>query len=118
MSGDANDLVAAREPGDRGRRRHRAALARIPGLHPAPAGEVLMTANGWLQILVFSVVILAVTKPVGIYVLRVYDGTMRWLSPVERVIYRWSGIDPEDDQHWTRYAAALLLFSAVSMLVT
>ena len=77
-----------------------------------------MTANGWLQILVFSVVILAVTKPVGIYVLRVYDGTMRWLSPVERVIYRWSGIDPEDDQHWTRYAAALLLFSAVSMLVT
>ncbi len=77
-----------------------------------------MTTNGWLQILVFAAVILAVTKPIGLYILRVYDGSFRWLAPVERVIYRACGIDPEDDQHWTRYAAALLLFSAISMLVT
>lgn len=77
-----------------------------------------MTANGWLQILVFALVILTVTKPIGLYMVRVYDGSLRWLAPVERVIYRLCGVDPEDDQHWTRYAAGLLLFSAASMLVT
>jgi K+-transporting ATPase ATPase A chain len=77
-----------------------------------------VTANGWLQILVFAVAVLAITKPAGLYILRVYDGSMRWLAPVERAIYRLSGIDPDEDQHWTRYAAGLLLFSAVSMLIT
>ena len=77
-----------------------------------------MTANGWLQILFFAAAILVVTKPVGVYILRVYDGSFRWLAPVERVVYRLGGVDPADDQHWTRYAAGLLLFSAVSMLVT
>ena len=77
-----------------------------------------MTANGWLQILLFSSVILLVTKPMGVYIARVYDGSMRWLAPLERAIYRVCGVDPEEDQHWTRYAAALLLFSAVAMLVT
>src|SRR5512142_3108794 len=77
-----------------------------------------MTANGWLQILFFSLMVLAITKPMGVYILRVYDGSLRWLAPIERVIYRLCGVDPEEDQHWTRYAAGLLLFSAVSMLVT
>ena len=77
-----------------------------------------MTLNGWLQILVFSAVVLLVTKPVGLYILRVFDGSMRWLGPLERTIYRVAGIDPREDQHWTRYAAGLLIFSAVSMLVT
>jgi K+-transporting ATPase ATPase A chain len=77
-----------------------------------------MTANGWLQILLFGAIILAVTKPLGIYLVRVYDGSLRFLAPVERVIYRACGVDPEEDQHWTRYAAGVLLFSAVSMLVT
>jgi len=77
-----------------------------------------MTANGWFQIIFFSAVLLLVTKPVGSYVARVYDGSMRWLAPLERIIYRLCGIDPEEDQHWTRYAAAVLLFSAVSMLAT
>jgi K+-transporting ATPase ATPase A chain len=77
-----------------------------------------MTWNGWLQILVFSGLVLAVTKPVGLYLVRVYDGSLRWLAPVERAIYRLAGVDPDEDQHWTRYAAALLVFSAVSMLVT
>lgn len=77
-----------------------------------------MTANGWLQIGFYCAVLLLVTRPMGIYVQRVYEGRMRGLAPVERAIYRVAGIDPGDDQHWTRYAAALLLFSAVSMLVT
>ncbi len=77
-----------------------------------------MTANGWLQILFYSVLLLALTKPLGAYMVRVYDGSLRWLAPVERTIYRVCGIDPEEDQHWTRYAGGLLLFSLVSMLVT
>jgi K+-transporting ATPase ATPase A chain len=77
-----------------------------------------MTANGWLQILFYSVLLLALTKPLGVYMVRVYDGSMTWLAPVERAIYRVSGIDPAEDQHWTRYAGGLLLFSVVSMLVT
>ena len=77
-----------------------------------------MTVNGWLQILAYSALLLAVTVPLGAYMVRVYDGRMRWLAPVETAIYRVCGIDPAEDQHWTRYAGGLLLFSAVSMLVT
>jgi len=77
-----------------------------------------MTVNGWAQILLYSVVVLAITKPVGLYLVKVYDGSFRWLAPVERVIYRVIGVDPEEDQHWTHYAASVLIFSAVTMLVT
>jgi K+-transporting ATPase ATPase A chain len=77
-----------------------------------------MTANGWLQIAFYSVVLLLVTKPVGLYILKVYDGSMTWLRPVERLLYRLAGVDPEEDQHWTRYAASMLIFSAASMLLT
>ena len=77
-----------------------------------------MTVNGWLQILLYCVCVLLVAKPLGIYLVKVYDGTFRWLRPVERFIYRLCGVNPDDDQHWTRYAGAMLLFSAVSMLLT
>ena len=77
-----------------------------------------MTANGWLQIALYSVVLLALTKPMGVYMVKVYDGSMGWLRPVERFLYRAGGIDPEEDQHWTKYAAAMLIFSAASMLLT
>jgi potassium-transporting ATPase potassium-binding subunit len=77
-----------------------------------------VSLNGWFQILVYAGLLLAVTVPLGAYMVRVYDGRMHWLAPVERVIYGVCGIDPEADQHWTRYAGGLLLFSAVSMLVT
>ena len=77
-----------------------------------------MTASGWLQIGVYSLALLALTKPLGIYVLKVYDGSFTWLRPVERVLYRLAGVDPTEDQHWTRYAASMLLFSGISMLFT
>ena len=77
-----------------------------------------MTTNGWLQIAFFSACVMLVAKPLGIYLVRVYDGSLRWLAPVERAIYRIAGIDPNKDQHWTRYAAGVLLFSAASMLLT
>jgi K+-transporting ATPase ATPase A chain len=77
-----------------------------------------MTTNGWLQILFFSLAVLVVAKPLGLYLVRVYDGSFTWLGAVERVIYRVSGIDPTEDQHWTQYAGGMLLFSAASMLFT
>jgi potassium-transporting ATPase potassium-binding subunit len=77
-----------------------------------------VTANGWVQILLYCVVLLLVTKPMGLYLTAVYDGSANWLGPVERFIYRVSGINPDEDQHWTRYTAALLVFSAISCLVT
>ncbi|HZS59105.1 MAG TPA: potassium-transporting ATPase subunit KdpA [Gemmatimonadaceae bacterium] len=77
-----------------------------------------MTLNGWAQIFFFSVVLLLITKPIGVYLVKVYDGSLRWLAPVERLIYRVIGIDPDEDQHWTHYAASTLILSAVTMLVT
>ena len=77
-----------------------------------------MTASGWLQILFYCACVLLITKPLGIYLVKVYDGTMGWLRPVERLIYRVCGVDPEEDQHWTRYAGAMLLFSVATMLLT
>jgi potassium-transporting ATPase potassium-binding subunit len=77
-----------------------------------------MTLNGWAQILFYSLVLLLITKPVGVYLVKVYDGSLKWLAPVERLIYRVIGVDPEEDQHWTHYTASVLIFSAVTMLVT
>jgi K+-transporting ATPase ATPase A chain len=77
-----------------------------------------MTASGWLQIALFALAVVAVTKPLGRYLVAVYEGRVRWLAPLERVLYRLSGVDPEEDQHWTRYAGAMLLFSAASMVLT
>jgi K+-transporting ATPase ATPase A chain len=76
-----------------------------------------MTANGWLQIALYSICVLLVAKPLGAYMVRVYDGSMTWLGPVERLLYRAAGVDPAEDQHWTRYAGGMLLFSVASMLL-
>src|SRR5882762_7984281 len=77
-----------------------------------------MTVSGWLQIAFYSVVLLLITKPLGMYVLKVYDGSLTWLRPVERLLYRAAGVDPAENQHWTRYTASMLIFSGVSMLLT
>ncbi|HEY2164189.1 MAG TPA: potassium-transporting ATPase subunit KdpA [Gemmatimonadaceae bacterium] len=77
-----------------------------------------MTVNGWLQILFFSLCVFLVAKPLGLYLVRVFDGSYGWLAWLERPIYRVCGVDPDEDQHWTRYAAGLLLFSVASMLLT
>jgi K+-transporting ATPase ATPase A chain len=77
-----------------------------------------MTANGWLQIALFALSVILVTKPLGRYLVAVYEGRVRWLGPIERGLYRLAGVAPEEDQHWTRYAGATLLFSAASMLLT
>ncbi len=77
-----------------------------------------MTANGWAQIALFSLVILGVAKPLGLYIIRVFDGSIGWLRVLERPLYKVCGIDEQEDQHWTRYLASLLLFSVASLLLT
>ncbi len=80
-----------------------------------------MTANGWLQILVFFAIIFASTKPIGLFMARVFSGERTFmdpvLKPVERLIYRLTRVDPEREMKWTEYAVSMLLFSGVTMLV-
>jgi len=77
-----------------------------------------MTTAGWTQIALYGALIALLTKPIGHVIVRVYEGRLTWLAPVERLCYRLAGVDPAEDQHWTAYAAGLLLFSLVSMLLT
>src|SRR6266481_3719318 len=80
-----------------------------------------MTVNGWLQIIVYLAVILAVTKPVGVFMARVFSRERTFLDPVlrpiERLMYRLTLVDEEHEMRWTEYAFSMLLFSGVSMLV-
>jgi K+-transporting ATPase ATPase A chain len=80
-----------------------------------------MTLNGWLQILFFLLTIFLVTPILGGYMARVFTRQRTFLDPVmrplERVIYRLTGVDEAREMRWTEYAVALLLFSVVSMLV-
>jgi K+-transporting ATPase ATPase A chain len=80
-----------------------------------------MTANGWIQIAVFLALILAVTKPMGVFMARVFSRERTFLDPVlrpvERLLYRLTGVDEAHEMRWTEYAAAMLLFSVVSMLL-
>ena len=81
-----------------------------------------MTPFGWIQILVFSGVVLALTRPLGAYLYRVFEGQKRplprLLGPVERGLFRLCGVQPEREQTWVEYTLALLVFSAMSLLVT
>ncbi len=81
-----------------------------------------MTVNGVLQILAFFLVILALTKPLGAFMARVFAGERTFLHatlrPLEQVIYRCCGVKEEEEQRWTGYAASLLMFSLVSLLLT
>src|ERR1700746_2340849 len=80
-----------------------------------------MTVNGWIQILLFLVLIFAVTKPLGVFMARVFNRERTLLDPVvrpvERLLYRLTGVDEEHEMRWTEYAFSMLLFSGVSMLV-
>src|SRR5215467_4012819 len=84
-------------------------------------GSSGMTANGWLQISVFLLAILAATPPIGRFMTRVFNRERTWLDPIlgplERLIYRLTGIDEAHEMRWTEYAFAMLAFSVVSMLL-
>ena len=80
-----------------------------------------MTANGWAQIGVFLLVILLITKPLGVFMARVFSGERTFLDPlmrpIERFLYRVTRVDEKHEMRWTEYAISMLLFSVVSMLL-
>lgn len=79
-----------------------------------------MTMAGWLQFAVFFLIVLALTKPLGGYMARVFQGERTWLSPalvpVERLVYRAGGVQPESEMTWYAYAFSMLAFSAVGLV--
>ena len=80
-----------------------------------------MTTNGILQLVAYLVVLVLITKPMGVFLTRVFNNERTFLTPIfgpiERLIYRVCGIDPNAEMKWTGYSAALLIFSAVSGIV-
>jgi len=80
-----------------------------------------MTVNGWLQIFVFLALVFLVTKPMGVFMTRVFNREKTFLDPVlrpvERALYRVTGVDESHEMRWTEYAVSMLLFSVVSMLM-
>jgi K+-transporting ATPase ATPase A chain len=76
-----------------------------------------MTAIGWIQIALYAAIIVALTKPAGAYMTRVFNGEVTFLRAVERALYRVSGIDETAEQHWLTYAIAMLLFNLAGLLL-
>jgi K+-transporting ATPase ATPase A chain len=81
-----------------------------------------MTSNGWLQIAVFFALVLVAAKPMGLYMARVYERQKTLLDPVlgpvERLLYRLTGVDPDAEMRWTEYLLAMLMFSLATLLLT
>jgi len=81
-----------------------------------------MTSQGWLLIATFVALLLALAKPIGLWLFALYEGRRTplhgILGPVERGFYRLSGIDPQEDQSWRRYAVHMLIFNAALLLLT
>ena len=81
-----------------------------------------MSVNGWLQFAIYSIILLATVRPVGIYVTRVLEGERTWLDPVfrpfEKLIYKVCAVKADKEMNWREYTFALLGFSAATMLLT
>ena len=79
-----------------------------------------MTISGWIQIALFSVIVILITRPLGGYMTRVFAGERTFLSPVlrpvERAVYWCCGVDEKEEQHWLTYAVAVLFFSVVGFV--
>src|SRR6202047_5228250 len=79
-----------------------------------------MTITGWVQIALFSVIVILITRPFGGYMTRVFNGERTFLSPVlrpvERAVYWCCGVDEKEEQHWLTYAVAMLFFSVVGFV--
>ncbi len=81
-----------------------------------------MSLNGWLQITLFIAAVLLLAKPMGSYLTRVFERRKTFLDPIllpcERLLYRMTGVKPEQEMRWTEYAVAMLVFSASTALLT
>src|SRR5579859_7862254 len=85
-----------------------------------------MNASGWIQFFIFIIGLVIITKPMGIYLLRVLDpekeGGMgileKLFGPIERLVYRVGGVDRKKQHNWKEYAVALLIFSLITTLMS
>ena len=79
-----------------------------------------MTSNGWLQIALFGVIVIAITRPFGGYMYRVFAGERTFLSPllrpIERLIYWCCGVDETEEQPWHTYAVSMVLFGVAGFV--
>src|SRR4029453_6310630 len=103
--------------------RRRPRVDRIAGLSgpgPAQTGALLMTPNGIVQLALYVVVLIVLARPLGAYMARVYEGRPfgldRALGWLERLIYRASGVRPDQEMGWKTYAAAMLVFNLAGLL--
>ncbi len=80
-----------------------------------------MNIFSWLQLIFYMVVLIALAKPLGLFMARVYQGERTFLdpvfSPVERLIYRLCGVRPDEEMNWKAYAIAVMLFNGLGLLV-
>jgi potassium-transporting ATPase potassium-binding subunit len=80
-----------------------------------------MTANGWFQIGLYVLILFLITKPIGVYLVRVFEREKTFLDrlfrPLERLIYRLCGVEESREMKWTEYGAAMLLFSVASLIL-
>ena len=80
-----------------------------------------MTINGWIQIAIYCAIVVALVKPLGWYMTRVFNGERTFLSPVlrpvERGLYRLGGVDETREQDWLTYTVAMLLFHVGGFLI-
>ncbi len=79
-----------------------------------------MTSNSYFQIIVYIVTLLALAKPLGWYMAKIYEGEPvglnRLLAPIERLMYRLSGVNPKEEMRWTDSAVGLLVFNLLGTL--
>ena len=79
-----------------------------------------MNIFSWLQLIFYMVVLIALAKPIGLYMTRIYQGEKTFLDPVfrpvEKLIYRLSGVQPDQEMNWKVYALAMLLFNGLGLL--
>ena len=82
-----------------------------------------MNSSGWIQLILYVGILLAITKPLGLYLCQVLDVDGKTFldpvfKPLERLTYKLIGVDPKKEHDWKQYTIAMLLFSLVSMLFT
>lgn len=96
-------------------------FSNLRSFEAVPKGENEMTLNGFLQLGIYFLVLLAITKPLGVYMTKIFSGERTFLGkvfgPLERLIYRICHIDEHEEQHWTTYTAAMLMFNLIGLLV-
>ena len=81
-----------------------------------------MSLHGWIQIAFFFALITLSAKPIGVYMARVFERKVTFadkvLVPLERLLYRLTGVRRDEEMRWTEYAGSMLIFSLVTMLLT